>query len=359
MTADPARSRFDQVRAAVGAAGGQVVRAWPRDAEHLLLDLTVPGGPEGTSGSVPEAVAAQWFADPARAARVGAATPGARVHGSLVLQPQGADRRLPALQGLLADPGARLVAHRPERRAVVRRRTGGGTAGRTAYAKTVRASRFGALVDAARAAEALPLRTPAVLDADPATAVVTLGALPGRPLHDLLDDPLALVAARHLGTALARLHALPVPAGTAVHDAEAEAAVTRRWAEHARAYGLGPATGAAPVPDLPLVPAKERTLLHRDLHDKQVLVDDDGSVGLLDFDLLAAGDPALDLANLRVHLELRQRQGLCADPEPLWDAVLDGYRPAPTVLARVPAWAAAARERLRAVYAFRPADRAT
>lgn len=47
--------------------------------------------------------------------------------------------------------------------------------------------------------------------------------------------------------------------------------------------------------------------VHRDLHDGQLLCDD-GRVGLLDFDLLARGSGLLDLANLSVHLELRQLQ---------------------------------------------------
>ncbi|WP_396134697.1 phosphotransferase [Cellulomonas sp. ATA003] len=51
--------------------------------------------------------------------------------------------------------------------------------------------------------------------------------------------------------------------------------------------------------------------VHRDLHDKQLLVDGSGGIGLLDFDLAAAGEAALDLANLLVHLELRVHQG-CA-----------------------------------------------
>ena len=40
--------------------------------------------------------------------------------GRVLLQPDGADRRLPGLPVVLQRPGARLVSHRPERRAVVR-----------------------------------------------------------------------------------------------------------------------------------------------------------------------------------------------------------------------------------------------
>jgi Phosphotransferase enzyme family len=48
---------------------------------------------------------------------------------------------------------------------------------------------------------------------------------------------------------------------------------------------------------------------HRDLHDGQLLVDDE-HVGLLDFDGLCAASSALDLANLSAHLELRALQGI-------------------------------------------------
>ncbi len=52
-------------------------------------------------------------------------------------------------------------------------------------------------------------------------------------------------------------------------------------------------------------------LLHRDFFDKQVVVDADGRPGLLDFDTLAAGEAAVDVANMLVHLELRRCSG-CA-----------------------------------------------
>jgi aminoglycoside phosphotransferase (APT) family kinase protein len=54
--------------------------------------------------------------------------------------------------------------------------------------------------------------------------------------------------------------------------------------------------------------------LHRDLHDKQLILDETG-VGLIDFDLAALGDPSLDLANLVVHLQGREAQGRCRDSD--------------------------------------------
>ncbi|WP_324278236.1 aminoglycoside phosphotransferase family protein [Blastococcus brunescens] len=138
--------------------------------------------------------------------------------------------------------------------------------------------------------------------------------MPGRPLYELLDTPAAVTACRALGTALAALHAAPVPHGTPVHDAAAEVAVLRRWTDLSRTWGAADVPGVEEVVRaLAVAPAGPPVLLHRDLHDRQVLVADNGSVGLLDFDLLAAGEPAVDLANLLVHLELREHQGLLPD----------------------------------------------
>ncbi|MDP9445155.1 MAG: phosphotransferase, partial [Actinomycetota bacterium] len=104
----------------------------------------------------------------------------------------------------------------------------------------------------------------------------------------------------------------------------------------------------------------ETACLHRDLHDKQVLVDAHTcGVGMLDFDLLAAGEPALDLANLLVHLELRAMQGWCSPyrAQVCAAAVLDGYRPGPGVRRRLPGYDLTTRLRLVAVYGFRPPHR--
>lgn len=53
------------------------------------------------------------------------------------------------------------------------------------------------------------------------------------------------------------------------------------------------------------------SVIHRDLHDKQVIFStgNDRAVTFLDSDTLAAGDSAFDVANLAAHLELRELQG--------------------------------------------------
>ena len=83
-------------------------------------------------------------------------------------------------------------------------------------------------------------------------------------------------------------------------------------------------------------------LIHRDLHDGPFLLATDAAgdftdngVGLLDFDLMAAGDPALDLANLVEHLLLRRRQGVLADAESAVEALLTGHQPDEDTSSRV------------------------
>ena len=264
----------------------------------------------------------------------------------MVLQPAGADRRLRALAGLVAEPGAVLVAHRPERRAVVRRGDG-------AFTKAVRPGR----------------RVPVVLAVDPAAGTVTTGALPGRTLHELLraGSPQAVPAAEALGVALAVLHAAAAPPGAPQHDGAAELAVLRRWSALACAHGVGSAGDGAEEAeqdaehDAQLArPAGRLVPVPRDRHAKPALVAAAGGTGLLDFDLAGLGEPALDLANLLVHLELRVEQGLV--PAELAGAgaraVLGGYDPPADVVARLPVYRLATARRLAAVYAFRPAHAA-
>jgi aminoglycoside phosphotransferase (APT) family kinase protein len=338
--------------------GLELRRSWPRSAEQLLLDLQDESGGR---------VAGQWFRDPDRARATAAATPGARCTGRIVLQPGGADRRLAALRDLLAEPGTELVSHRPERRAVLRHTSeravpqhGGDRADR--YTKVVPVKKHQALEAASRAAAALPLRTPRVHSTDARRGTVTTEALPGRTLHDLLSGSRAEAACASAGGALAALHRIPPPQDLPVHGWAEEQAVTGKWQQHAASYAAPLAFGGSPSPgDVIDVDSSEApgVLIHRDFHDLQVLVDSDGSVGVLDFDLMAVGDPALDLANLLAHLELRRRQGLVADAEPLRRAVLSGYAPSEETVQRIPGYEVLAGQRLAAVYAFRDSRRIT
>ena len=257
-------------------------RSWPRHEGRLLLEY------ERTDGTM---LAGQWYADPALGAEAAAATPGSRwlsAHG-VILQPAGGDRHLRRLAGLVAEPGATLVVHRPERRAVVRRPG-------HRYAKVVppsKAARVLATDRLARATGAIVM--PALVSADLDAGVLEWAEVPGRDLHDLLHDPtvpLARLAAagEATGAALRALHLARLPPGLPAHTADAEVETTASWLRHARTHralppglriDLDQAAAALSASTSPVVP------IHRDFHDKQVMINDE-RITVLDLDTLAA-----------------------------------------------------------------------
>jgi hypothetical protein len=328
-----------------------------RSATRLTMELD---GPDGLC-------AGQWHAEPADTLRAAAHLAdefGSRAvqvlaDGHLLVQYAGADRRLPRLHGLVARPGAELVAHRPDRRAVVRLDS-------EQYVKVVRPGRTGDVVRPLTQGHPDGIRVPRVLHADDANGLVTLSAVPGQTLHQRLGEPdradEALAAqVKQIGGAVRAWHEQGARTPLVVHDGAAETAGAYRWLEAAGQYGLlDPCHWrgrlAVAASRLSASPA-ELVVLHRDLHDKQVLLEDAGPIGLLDLDLAACGDPALDLANLLVHFELRALQGHCSDARARACAValLEGYSPDPALLGRLGAYAAATRLRLAGLYCFRPA----
>jgi tRNA A-37 threonylcarbamoyl transferase component Bud32 len=318
----------------LGADGYRLRRSWPRSADHLLVEVV---------DDQQRRIAGQWFADPERAASVAARTPGSRRIGTVVLQPGGADRKLASLASLTSTPGHRLIAHRPERRAVVRTAAG--------FVKVLPPVKLSRPVTMARAAESLGVGAPRVLEADFTRGRLTTAALPGAPLTELLTADTALPACGRVGELLARLHGVPIDrlagSGLAEHGPEQERAVLARWSTHVAEHRLF-------TPELTPAPTDSglRVPVHRDFHDGQLLLDDE-SIGVLDFDLMAIGDPALDLANFLAQLELRAAQGVLADPEAAGQAFLEGYRPDPAVQSAIDGYLSVARARLRAVYAFR------
>jgi hypothetical protein len=335
-------------------------RAWPRHREHVLVEYVDARG---------RAVAGQWIADSRRRAEVAHATSGSFdiPAAGVVLQPGGADRRLTNLAALAADRRTELLAHRPERRAVLRRSDPDGV---TTYLKVVRpGARLARLVDRAALATEVAsatggrLRVPRLHHADHDRGVLQFEALAGTSLFDLPGGAGWSPAWAEVGTALTRFLDGPISdvgGDLDDHRASDEAAVARHWVQQATTFGLLPAIDVEAVL-APLADGEpERTgLLHRDLHDKQVLVAPDHPVGLLDLDTLAVGERALDIANLLVHLELRVLQGrrTAAEGAAAASAILRGVAPDGSTRHRIRAYATATRLRLAAVYAFRPAWR--
>ena len=356
------RTALDQVTEAASAEGLSVAKAMPRSAGHLGVELR-----QGDGG----VLAGQWFhdRDEARAvcAQTSRAAPGGGVRllpDGLVLQPGGADRKLSGVRRLAESAGATVVAHRPEKRAVLRLALPGAE---TTYVKVVRPRRVertlsgaGVTVDGVATAQ---LRA-----VDRQRGTVTFAELPGRTLYDLLGDHTVTdgeieKVGYAVGEAVRRLHSTAARTDLPTHDAAAELAVTRRWvglaADH---HLLGERSGTmqrliSSAGDDLTASSGPPVLLHRDLHDKQLLVDG-LEIGMLDFDLAALGDPALDLANLLTHLELRARQGRCSleRAQRCATAVRDGYGPVPADWRqRIAGYQLTTRVRLACVYAFRPA----
>ena len=350
--------RFATARQEVEAHGMSLVRAHPR-RDRLHLDLADADG---------DRVVGQWIGEAQTAETVAAATDSVasgrvRLLGNhLVVQAGGADRRLRSLAPLVA-AGADLVVHRPERRAVVR--TGEGES-RT-FTKVVRPSRTADLAQRMTRAAAVPgLLAPRVVATDESAGTIEMSTLPGRTLHDLLTDGMPAGTAEAIGAAVRTLHTAPDVDGVGGHDLGAEVDVTRALLDLARLHhALEPRTLDALDRDAARAasvvigagPVGGRSLLHRDLHDKQLLVDD-GRVGMLDVDTIVLGDAALDLGNLLAHLDLRVRQGwtLPSTAAEVEDGVLEGYAPDARTRAAASGYRALTRARLRALYAFRPGD---
>jgi hypothetical protein len=285
-------------------------KASPGGADTLLLELKDGSG---------EVLAGQWHRDPARAAERAAQTLASGGPASvdilqgtgIFVQRGGADRLVPALRPLARRSGAQLVAHRAERRGVVRDAAGD-------YTKAVRPRRVGALTSALVTIDLPSVAIPRVTRIDETRGTLTTRALPGRTLQNrlthptLTDDELASDGKR-IGSALRDLHASTATLMRRRHTPLEELRAARRWLEPATQYGLITAKGwqseFSRAAALLGRGTSEPALVHRDLHDKQILLADGLPVGLLDFDLATSGEPAIDLANLLVHLQIAQHAG--------------------------------------------------
>lgn len=153
---------------------------------------------------------------------------------------------------------------------------------------------------------------------DAAAVPEPLGTLPGRRVWlqervegRLLTDLLAPAAdpsfARAAGRALAWLHGIPVEGPPPPDWTLADETATLRDAL-ARAGGARPdlaarlaALGDDLAAALAALPAVPPTGIHRDFYPHQVILDGTRA-WLLDLDLFARGDPAIDIANFIAHL---------------------------------------------------------
>ncbi len=338
----------------------EVARAWPRQEGHLLLELRDAAG---------QPVGGQWYPSTGKAGGVvrKLGEPAFQV-GPVVVQPEGVDARLPALAAEVARPGNQLVTHRPGKRAVVRRVDERGVA--VSYLKVVRPSRAAALASKGVAAvQKLHgiAEAPRLLDDERVSeGVLEWSVVQGRTLHDLGSDPAwtardASDAWALAGSALLGLHAADTDGVEAWHGPDRELAALDPWLGPAVDFGLldadlvekarGRVEAALRSDAAPVV-----GVLHRDLHDKQLLLADAGRIGLIDVDTLARGERALDIANVLAHLELREAQGLLSPRHrtAAQAAFLAAAGASDVPVDRIQAYVLATRLRLAGVYAFRP-----
>ena len=151
------------------------------------------------------------------------------------------------------------------------------------------------------------LAIPAALFYDARQRLLVQMRVEGESLDSLARGPRAVEALHLVGLALADLHRLPLPAGQPLHLRAHLADLVRPHPLllHEHAQNLGPpalalldallATEAAI--DLPMIAAP----IHRDVHLRQLFLGQ-GRVWLIDWDLFAYGDPALDVGNFSVYL---------------------------------------------------------
>lgn len=354
----------------------RVLRAWPRHDGSLTIE-----GRESSSGKV-------------RAGRIDA-------RGRTLLVPFRTDASLP---GLTPDaPAGELLVHRLKRRAVVR------TDGQ--YRKFVAGGKARSVADAHRAAAtclaASGLAVPDVVASD--DFGLTLTAVPGLSLFELgrrlpnsdvgptdtsadagvpaqanspapPNHPAEHDSLQHnqwgqawklwadRWPAFVEAAGAVIPAVSGSYTATDEIATVKRWTSLAMSTGAlhlpeDRVSGALALVARSLAAAGSSTgVAHRDLHDKQILAEPEtGSVGVIDCDTLTVAEPALDLANLSVHLDFRVAQGLLRTGAATVGkrnirAVADSLR---VPEARLNAYAAATALRLACIYSFRPPYRTT
>lgn len=327
--------------------GFQIRRAWPGAEGRLTFEALDDRG---------------WL----RAGLVSA-------RGQLGLLEPGQDPKLPQLAENLAEPGSQLLVHRAGKRAVV------GQADRVT--KHLKPSKVQPLARAHRLLsaqlQASGLASAQILETGQGS--ISFSLLAGTTPFDLAkrgQDGQALDAWEAFVNYWPQLVASPLKqqvegADWAQHGPAQEAQVLASWLGHCRLFGSLDASisgqdrcqqqlellGAGIMRQLLDGSPSPSRLLHRDLHDKQLLWDGQ-QLALLDLDTAALGETELDLGNLLAHLELRQAQGLAserltAQVSSLLEDLAGRLGLAPE---RLEVYRQAARLRIACLYSFRPGE---
>lgn len=204
-----------------------------------------------------------------------------------------------------------VVAYRPTQRAVVR---ASDATGQAVYVKVVPPDAVEVLVEKHRGLRATGLPVPVVLGADDELGLVVLAELTGTTLRERIKsgldgwpEPQEVLFLRE------QLAAIPT-AGLAVVPSRVRDAVSHARLIERVVPDLIP--GSSRLIELfeqtlPDVESRSNQVIHGDLHEGQVIVDEGGIIrGVLDIDELGCGDPLGDLATLIAHIRFR---GLVAE----------------------------------------------
>ena len=207
------------------------------------------------------------------------------------------DAALPALAPALER--GRLIGYRAGRRAVIS--TG------SSYVKILRPRRMERVRCLHQLVPSSDIRVPEVL-ASSTTGALELAPIGGTSLHARLrggQSPLASL--RTIGRSLAALHATPPSAELQQREQDSPA----RWIDTVARAEVDARPDlervAAELPPLASLMNRPASVVHGDLHDKNVFTSG-GDVGLIDLDSLGIGPAETDLGNLGVHLRLRALQ---------------------------------------------------
>lgn len=286
--------------------------------------------------------------------RAGSTTLGATPKVRLLAH--GEDRKLPDLSTAMV--GGELIVHRAGKRAVVRQDD--------RYVKVVRPGDAAALADAAEAGRRRAVQAgmlaPEVIEASSGQLVTS--TVPGVALHSAARTATArqwwtwwaqwadrwphLASAGNQG-----LERFTAADEVAVLNAAIDRALD--WGALPDPTGRGREHVAEVSRAVRQVTAPQLAVVHRDLHDKQLLAGPDG-IGVLDFDTACVAEPALDLANLAVHARWRATQGVWTHEQAkvACSAVAQARRTLAVPEDRCVAYAHGTSLRLAALYAFRP-----
>ncbi|MBG6180258.1 phosphotransferase [Arthrobacter sp. CAN_A1] len=339
-------------------AGRQLTihRAWPRQGGRLIFEASDSDGGQIRAGSV-------------------------GADGRVRLSPFAEDPVLSGLPGAAAQ--GELLVHRYKRRAVVRDAVG--------FTKLLAPGKADEVAASHRFMRSLAqpsgIVVPDVVVHHPES--VTLTAVHGASFHELgqasppanhpAAPPTHRVAEETWAAAwqewskrwpLLAVSQHSAAAGAAelpTHGTRDECRTVSRWVNYAQEFGVLPVAAdrlqraSAHVSRLLISGAPQTAVLsHRDLHDKQLLFNpESGSVGLIDCDTVTVAEPALDLANLLVHIDLRRAQGVysAAAARTAKKAILGTASVMDVSEVRLNAYAASTKLRLACLYAFRPAYR--